>query len=112
MREARGRQMSMDRRRALALLGLGAAAPATRARASGSVSFEHGVASGDPSQDRVMLWTRITTPGSDALAYRWSLDPLDRKGGGKHGSGVTGPDRDFTVKVDVVNLDPDRAYIA
>jgi alkaline phosphatase D len=102
--------MRIDRRRALALLGLGAAAPATRADARSAVSFEHGVASGDPLQDRVMLWTRITTRGSNAVAYRWTLDPVDRKGGGKHGSGVTGPDRDFTVKVDVVNLDPGRAY--
>ena len=102
--------MRIDRRRALALLGLGAAAPATRAAARSAVSFEHGVASGDPLQDRVMLWTRITTRGSDSVAYRWTLDPVDRKGGGKHGSGVTGPDRDFTVKVDVVNLDPGRAY--
>ena len=102
--------MRIDRRKALALLGLGAAAPATQARARGPVSFQHGVASGDPLQDRVILWTRLTTRGSEPVSYRWRLDPLDRKGGGKHGGGVTGPDRDFTVKVDVVNLDPGRAY--
>jgi alkaline phosphatase D len=102
--------MRMDRRRALVLLGLGAVAPATEARARGGVSFQHGVASGDPLQDRVMLWTRLTARGSDDVVYRWSLDPVDRKGGGKRGEGVTGPDRDFTVKVDVVNLDPGRAY--
>ncbi|HXA38896.1 MAG TPA: alkaline phosphatase D family protein [Phenylobacterium sp.] len=101
----------MDRRRALALLGLGAAAPARGALARDRISFQHGVGSGDPLQDRVILWTRITQRGSDDdVAFRWRLDPLDRKGGGKHGSGVTGPDRDFTVKVDVVNLDPGRAY--
>jgi alkaline phosphatase D len=100
----------MDRRRALVLLGLGAAAPATRAAAKGAPAFLHGVASGDPLQDRVMLWTRITAHGPDEIAYRWTLDPVDRKGGGKRGSGVTGPDRDFTVKVDAVNLDPGRAY--
>src|SRR5882724_4197716 len=110
--QARGREryMRMDRRRALLLLGLGAAAPATQARAKGAVSFQHGVASGDPLQDRVMLWTRITTRGSDEIMYHWSLDPVDRRGGGKRGSGMTGPDRDFTVKVDAVNLDPGRAY--
>ncbi|HZZ70474.1 MAG TPA: alkaline phosphatase D family protein [Phenylobacterium sp.] len=102
--------MRVDRRKALALLSLGAAAPATRALARDPVAFQHGVASGDPQSDRVILWTRITTRGSQAVAYRWTLDPLDRKGGGKHGSGVTGPDRDFTVKVDVVNLDPGRTY--
>jgi alkaline phosphatase D len=102
--------MRVDRRKALALLSLGAAAPATRALARDPVAFQHGVASGDPQADRVILWTRITTRGSQAVAYRWTLDPLDRKGGGKHGSGVTGPERDFTVKVDVVNLDPGRTY--
>jgi alkaline phosphatase D len=101
--------MRIDRREALVLLGLGAA-PATGARARAAPSFQHGVASGDPLQDRVMLWTRITARGSDEIAYRWTLDPADRKGGGKRGSGVTGPDRDFTVKVDVTNLDPGRAY--
>jgi alkaline phosphatase D len=102
--------MRVDRRKALALLSLGAVAPATRALARDPVAFQHGVASGDPQSDRVILWTRITTRGSQAVAYRWTLDPLDRKGGGKHGSGVTDPDRDFTVKVDVVNLDPGRTY--
>ena len=94
----------------MALLGLGAAAPATRAAARGPVSFQHGVASGDPLQDRVLLWTRITSHGNDDIAYRWRLDPMDRKGGGKRGEGVTGSDRDFTVKMDVTNLEPGRAY--
>ncbi len=102
--------MQFDRRKALVLMGLGAAGQATDARAWGHVSFRHGVASGDPLQDRVILWTRVTTRGSDALAYTWRLDPTDGKGGGKHGEGVTGPDRDFTIKVDAVNLDPGRAY--
>ena len=56
------------------------------------------------------MWTRITARGEDDIAYTWRLDPVDRKGGGKRGEGVTGSDRDFTVKVDVTNLDPGRAY--
>jgi alkaline phosphatase D len=102
--------MRLDRRRALVLLGLGAAASGAEAREKRAVSFQHGVASGDPLQDRVLLWTRITTRGNDGIAYRWSLDPADGKGGGKRGTGMTGPDRDFTVKVDAVNLEPGRAY--
>ena len=102
--------MKLDRRKALAL-GLGAAAaPAGPALARDKVSFQHGVASGDPQPDRVIIWTRITPRGQDTITYRWRLDPLDKKGGGKRGSGVTGADRDFTVKVDVVNLMPGRAY--
>lgn len=106
--------MKIDRRRALALLGLGAAGPAAAATTAdtGSVRFDHGVASGDPLQDRVILWTRITPerPGGQ-IAYRWRLNPVDRRaGGGKSGQGVTGPERDYTVKVDVGGLTSGRAY--
>ena len=41
--------MRIDRRKALALLGLGAATPA--AAQSSTVSFKHGVASGDPDEE-------------------------------------------------------------
>lgn len=106
--------MRIDRRRALTLLGLGAGAGAapTVADAAGKVAFRHGVASGDPTQDRIVLWTRIT-PASDGgqVAYAWTLDPADGKAGGKRGAGVTGPDRDYTVKVDVGGLEPGRAYV-
>ncbi|MDO8900695.1 MAG: alkaline phosphatase D family protein [Phenylobacterium sp.] len=108
--------MNIDRRRALALLGIGAAAPLTahaQSAYSGAVAFEHGVASGDPLADAVVLWTRITpkTDGAGLIAYAWRLNPVDRRAGGaKSGAGLTGPDRDFTVKVDVTGLDPARAY--
>ena len=106
--------MRIDRRRALALVGLGAASPAAAAKApaAGAVRFEHGVASGDPLQDRVVLWTRITPerPGAP-VAYRWRLNPVDRRAGGaQSGRGVTGLERDYTVKVDVAGLQPGRAY--
>lgn len=96
--------MRIDRRKAMALLGLGAATPAMAQTAKGAVTFAHGVASGDPLQDRVVIWTRITPakPGAD-VAYRWTL-------GDKRGAGVTGPDRDYTVKVDVAGLSPATDY--
>lgn len=109
--------MRIDRRRALALLGMGAAAsPAAAqgaARYAGAVSFKHGVASGDPLADRVILWTRITPadPNAGEIAYSWKLNPIDRRAGGaKSGQGVTGPGRDWTVKVDATGLDAGRAY--
>ena len=105
--------MRINRRKALALFGLGAATPAMAAP-SAKVSFRHGVASGDPLADRVILWTRIT-PDDPAkagqIAYSWTLNPVDRRAGGaKSGSGVTDASRDFTVKVDVAGLDAGRAY--
>jgi len=105
--------MKIDRRRALALLGLGAAGPAAAQLPKPlEVTFQHGVASGDPTQESVVLWTRITPEGSGGqIPYTWKLNPLDRRAGGaKSGSGVTGPERDYTVKVDVGGLDPGRSY--
>ncbi|MCR5877672.1 alkaline phosphatase [Phenylobacterium sp. J367] len=93
--------MRIDRRRALALLGLGAAAPAT-AQTATQIAFNHGVASGDPLQDRVVIWTRISG-ASGQVPYRWTL-------GDRSGSGVTGPERDHTIKVDVDGLQPGREY--
>ncbi len=101
--------MRVNRRKALALLGLGAA-PAGRAQAQSGVTFRHGVASGDPLQDRVILWTRVTPQGRGDVMYSWRLDPVGRKGGGKRGEGVTGADRDYTIKVDVQGLNPGADY--
>ncbi|MCI3132953.1 alkaline phosphatase D family protein [Phenylobacterium aquaticum] len=112
--------MKIDRRRALALLGLGAASPALAqapATYAGPVSFLHGVASGDPLQDRLILWTRITPAqaGTGDIAYRWRLDPVGKGRKlaklAKSGEGVTGPGRDYTVKVDVAGLKPGRDYV-
>jgi alkaline phosphatase D len=99
--------MRIDRRRALGLLGLGAAAPGAARAQSRGVAFQHGVASGDPLQDRVVLWTRITPTGAGAapVPYRWRLQPADG-GPERSGEGVTGPERDYTVKVDVGGLRP------
>ncbi|HEX2560385.1 alkaline phosphatase D family protein [Phenylobacterium sp.] len=105
--------MTIHRRELLALLGVSAGAPAAaQGQAySGPVAFRHGVASGDPLQDRVVLWTRITpleTSGG-TVDYRWRIDPVGG-GRGRSGSGRTGPGRDYTVKVDATGLQPGRDY--
>jgi alkaline phosphatase D len=72
--------------------------------------FRHGVASGDPLANRVMLWTRVTVPGA-ATVVRWVIarDPkLTRVVGS--GEIPTGTTRDFTVKVDVDGLEPGTTY--
>jgi len=106
--------MKIDRRRALALFGVGATAVSAPAAAQDRpVRFDHGVASGDPTADRVILWTRITPmdPSVGAISFEWSLNSIDRRAGGsKSGRGTTSAARDFTVKVDVGGLDPGRAY--
>lgn len=60
--------MTLNRRSALTLLGLGATpAVAQPLRLhEGAVSFEHGVASGDPSTTGGIFWTRVTpAPGGE-----------------------------------------------
>ncbi len=106
--------MTINRRKALGLIGLGAAGPAAAQMPKPlTVTFQHGVASGDPLQDRVILWTRITpeAPGK-TIPYTWKLVPVGGpKSSAKGGSGVTGPDRDYTVKVDAVGLEAGRSYV-
>jgi alkaline phosphatase D len=68
--------------------------------------FAHGVASGDPLADRVILWTRVTPDGDPAeVAVEWVVardeactDVVAR------GRATTGPERDYTVKVDAAGL--------
>ena len=74
------------------------------------VSFEHGVASGDPLQDRVILWTRLTPKDSSArLEVVWEIASDDQfKQIIKTDKVSTAKAQDFTVKVDVTNLKPDQ----
>ncbi|MEB3371867.1 alkaline phosphatase D family protein [Saccharopolyspora mangrovi] len=114
--------MSLIRRRSLIKAG-GVLAGAMSiggptAAASGPV-FAHGIASGDPTPDGVVLWTRVT-PGPDALpgsgagpdcAVDWEVAAdegfstvLAR------GTATTGAWRDHTVKVDLAGL-PARRWL-
>jgi alkaline phosphatase D len=74
--------------------------------------FAHGVASGDPLQDRVILWTRATPPASAAaVAVTWIVarDPALRQQVAK-GVFRTDATRDHTVKIDVAGLEPATTY--
>ena len=58
--------------------GTGAATAPLLAEAAAPVRFEHGVASGDPLSDRVILWTRITPATARpalVLQYVIATDP-------------------------------------
>lgn len=75
--------------------------------------FYHGVASGDPLNDRVILWTRLTPSGSLDSSYSvtWqvSTDMLFSVIN-QQGTFVTDSTRDFTVKVDADGLLPGVYY--
>ncbi|MEO0410371.1 MAG: alkaline phosphatase D family protein [Pseudomonadota bacterium] len=102
----------MKRRAALKALGLGAAATAmSQAPSVSSALFQHGVASGDPLDDRVIIWTRITPQGSAAASIRlsWEVTTEDGKVAAR-GDTATDAARDYTVKVDVSGLAPGTRY--
>lgn len=74
--------------------------------------FYHGVASGDPLTDRVIIWTRITldTP-VDPVSVNWVM-ATDTNLTNVVGSGTASTDvsKDYTIKVDVSGLQPDSWY--
>lgn len=78
----------------------------------GLMPFYHGVASGDPLQDRVIIWTRITldTP-TDPVAVDWKIaTDTGMTNIVNSGSTSTNVGVDYTVKVDVTGLQPDTWY--
>lgn len=83
---------------------------AEQAARQASPVFRHGVASGDPRADRVLLWTRVSG-GSGEVAVRWTLaaNPAMTRVVAR-GETRTGAERDFTVKVDATGLAPGTTY--
>lgn len=67
--------------------------------------FSHGVASGDPLTDRVILWTRITKPGASEVDVFWEIS-VDEGFTKRLNAGwvKTDASKDFTVKVDADGL--------
>ncbi len=109
--------MELTRR---ALLGASGAAGASVAAAAcvrpmptydGAVRFLHGVASGDPLPDSVVIWTRVTPDRDGPVPVAWVVaeDP-ELKNAVARGQVETGPERDYTVKVDASGLAPGRRY--
>lgn len=72
--------------------------------------FYHGIASGDATSDKVIIWTRITTdaPSADVI-WRVATDSFFQHIVDQ-GVFTTTAARDFTVKVDVQDLEPDTWY--
>ncbi|ABP54841.1 alkaline phosphatase D family protein [Salinispora tropica] len=116
---------TLDRRTLLRVAGASAGTAvfastvlAGPAGATGS-AFRHGVASGDPLPDGILLWTRLTPtedsqPGSGVgpeatVTWQVATDP-DFATLAAQGTLVTSPDRDHTVKVPVSGLAPATTY--
>ncbi|MFN8277736.1 MAG: alkaline phosphatase D family protein [Chitinophagales bacterium] len=72
--------------------------------------FYHGVASGDPLPDRVILWTRVTTTDpSTTVSWQIATDTL-MSAVVNSGTFITDTSRDNTVKVDATGLQPNTWY--
>jgi len=78
----------------------------------GAAGFLHGVASGDPLHDRVILWTRITPQQwTDEVQGCWYMaTDAKMKRICCSGGFATDITRDFTVKIDACGLEPGKTY--
>lgn len=73
--------------------------------------FYHGVASGDPTAESVIIWTRVTPEQAGAVNvdYRVATDP-GFQNIVTSGQIVTDESLDYTVKIDVSGLQPGSTY--
>ena len=74
--------------------------------------FYHGVASGDPLSDRVIIWTRVTpnyTAGPATVSWEMATD-TGLTNIVQMGQASTDSSKDWTVKVDVTGLQPNNWY--
>lgn len=114
-------QADAGRRRFVRQLGMAAAALGTLPLAAcgggdddvPAVQFAHGIASGDPLADRVMLWTRVTPPAGHIsdIPVEWELaTDSNFTSIAAQGKTTALASKDFTVKVDAAGLKAATAY--
>lgn len=111
----------MDRRSFMKLSSLAGASVAVSTGLAGCVSttsaksnavFTHGVASGDPLQSAVIIWTRALPESPSVKAdILWEVaEDSNFTNVIASGNVEAAANNDFTVKVDVTGLSPDSAY--
>ncbi|GAB5489149.1 MAG: alkaline phosphatase D family protein [Parasphingorhabdus sp.] len=103
--------INIDRRQLMALgtFGLGALSMPASASLTHSMGFTHGVASGEPSQRSVLLWTRYVATDNVKLVAEIS-SRSDFSAAKTVGEVMATADRDYTAKVVVSDLDPNSWY--
>lgn len=94
---------------ALSASALAVAAPPAYARGLSQGQFTHGVASGDPLAESVVLWTRFVGAGEGRVGWEVAEDEAFTRIAAR-GQGVARFSNDFCVKVEAGGLEPGRAY--
>ncbi|MCR9268717.1 MAG: alkaline phosphatase D family protein [Hyphomonadaceae bacterium] len=88
--------------------------PDDRAAYPGTANFIHGVASGDPLPDSVIIWTRVTPdaayPGTPIPISFGVFEDEALEKPVRYGQYYAMADRDYTVKVNLTDLEPDKVY--
>jgi len=75
-----------------------------------NISFAHGVASGDPDRESVVIWTRVSGMGEPAgVEWQVARDTAFSEIAAS-GRAIASADRDYTVKVVAENLAPGESY--
>ena len=96
---------------ALGTGGLTACAKTGPETYKGEVDFQHGVASGDPLPDRMILWTRVTPlSGAGPVPVRWEVLRAGQDTPVAAGITEASEARDYCVKVDASGLQPGSDY--
>ena len=73
--------------------------------------FPHGVASGDPLTDRVILWTRLSTTDANAQNITWRIaTDTALTNVINQGTAIADPANDWCVKVDATGLSSNTWY--
>lgn len=76
------------------------------------IDFLHGVASGDPLNDKVIIWTRLTPSEEiEKLKLSYEVSKTDDFSALVHSGDITtSKDNDYTVKIDLHNLEEGTTY--
>src|SRR5690242_12230574 len=101
--------MQIARRSLLLAASLAAVPIPAWARAFSQGSFTHGVASGDPLPDGIVLWTRFIGAGGGQVGWEIA-DDEDFQHVVQRGQAVSSAVNDYCVKADVRGLQPGRHY--
>ena len=89
--------------------------PYVAATAKAEGVFSHGVASGDPGPRSVVIWTAVSLPAGArrqqpvTVLWETAADEAFTDMRGK-GEAMTGPARDWTVKVELSDLEPGETH--